>query len=151
MGLFACHVALGDRVAAQGAARIAHARAAIAVEQDQSNGAAMASGCLALAVLGEADAARQWARRALLIDPHNMLMRYNIACAFSAYLKDVDSAVEMLAPLAASANRFELNHMKVDPELDPLREDARFQAILASTEARLAAAGDDAGSGKTVN
>jgi adenylate cyclase len=35
-----------------------------------------------------------------------------------------------------------LNHAKTDPDLDPLREDARFNAMVAATEARLAAEND---------
>ncbi len=35
-----------------------------------------------------------------------------------------------------------LNHAKADPDLDPLRDDPRFQAMVAAAEARLATAGD---------
>jgi adenylate cyclase len=150
MLLFNCYEAVGDHEAARNVARIAHERAAKAVEQDQSNGSAMATGCLALAVQGEAEAARDWASRALLIDPHNTHMRYNIACAMSAYLRDLDGAVDMLEPLVASADGFELNHMKIDPELDPLRENPRFQAMIAQSESRLAAACAAAGPSGTA-
>ena len=34
------------------------------------------------------------------------------------------------------------NHAKVDPDLDPLRDDPRFKAMVAAAEARLATAGD---------
>jgi hypothetical protein len=34
-----------------------------------------------------------------------------------------------------------LNHAKVDPDLNPLRADPRFQSMMAQAEARLAAAG----------
>jgi hypothetical protein len=32
-----------------------------------------------------------------------------------------------------------VNHAKVDPDLDPIRGDPRFQAMLAEAEVRLAA------------
>ena len=35
-----------------------------------------------------------------------------------------------------------LHHAKVDPDLDPLREDPRFKAMMAAAEERLAAGGD---------
>ncbi|MBV8681843.1 MAG: tetratricopeptide repeat protein, partial [Caulobacteraceae bacterium] len=143
MLLFDCFEALGDHESAHRAAEVARVRAEKAVEQDHSNGSAMAAACLALSVLGKSEAAREWARRALLIDPHNTLMRYNIACALGAYLGDVDEAIDMLEPLVAAADRFELNHMKIDPELDALREDPRFQAMIAMGESRLASRLED--------
>jgi adenylate cyclase len=33
-----------------------------------------------------------------------------------------------------------LNHAKADPDLDPMRDDPRFKAMVAAAEARLAAA-----------
>ena len=139
MMLVTCYAALGDNEAAKRAAHIASQRAEAAVAVDRNNGSAMASGCLALAILGEATKARDWARRALLIDPHNMVMRYNLACALSAYLHDADGAIEILKPFFEAADSFWVSHAKVDPELDPVREDPRFAAMIAATEARLAA------------
>ena len=66
--------------------------------QDKSNGAAMGFAVSALAVLGEAERARDWIRRALLIDPDNKIMRYNFACALSIHLRDIEGALELLAP-----------------------------------------------------
>jgi adenylate cyclase len=138
MLLVTCHAALGDNASARRAAEVARTRAAKAVAEDRSNGSAMATGCFALAFLGNAVEARDWARRALLIDPHNMVMRYNIACALSAYLKDADGAVEVLQELLGAADRMWLDHMKADPDLDPIRDHPRFAAMIATVEARLA-------------
>ncbi|HWF00446.1 MAG TPA: winged helix-turn-helix domain-containing protein [Caulobacteraceae bacterium] len=148
MMLFTCHGSIGDRSAAQTAAGLAQSRAEKALEHDHSNGAAMAVGCLSRAFLGDGDGAREWARRALLIDPNNGVMRYNIASALAAHLQDVDSAVDLLAPLVRSASALQLSHMRVDPDLDAVRLHPRFIALVAAREARLTthgAAGTGAG------
>ena len=67
-----------------------------------------------------------------------MNMRYNFACALTV-LKDTEAAIEILGPVFETAHIDRLNHAKVDPDLDPLREDPRFEAMVASAEARLAA------------
>ena len=76
----------------------------------------------------------------MLIDPDNGEMRYNIACALSAHLKDADTALELLGPYLAQARPNDLAFAKVDPDLDPIRSDPRFAAMIAAADARLAAA-----------
>ena len=101
----------------------------------------MAYGVGALAVLGEADRARDWARRALLIDPDNLQMRYNLACALSAHLGDVDGALDLLVPYFVKATVPDaVAYARIDPDLDPIRDDPRFKAMIVEAEARLAAA-----------
>jgi adenylate cyclase len=124
------------------AAGIALARAERILAQDQNNGAAMGYGVAALACLGEAERAKGWITRALLIDPDNMNMRYNFACALTV-LRDTEAAIDILGPVFATAYIDRLNHAKVDPDLDPLRADARFQSMVTAAEARLRTA--DAG------
>jgi adenylate cyclase len=137
--LVTCYTALGDTDGASHAARMTLARAEAILAQDRGNGFAMSYGVIALAVLGEADRCRDWIRRALLIDADNQLMRYNFACALSAQLKDIDGALDLLGPYLAQVTRADLDWAKTDPDMDPLREDPRFQAMIAEAEARLAA------------
>ncbi|HEY5070616.1 MAG TPA: TIR domain-containing protein [Caulobacteraceae bacterium] len=137
--MISCHVALGDEHGARRAARMALARAQAAVAQDQNNGAAIAYGAYALAALGDGDRAKEWIDRALLIDPDNLNLRYNLACAVCVYLKDRDAAVVLLGPFFARAAHGFLNWAKEDPDLEPLGGDPRFSAMVAAAEARLAA------------
>ena len=138
MVLVSCYVALGDGENARRSARVALGLAEKAVAQDRSNGAAMACGVSALAVLGEAERTRDWMDRALLLDPDNLHMRYNFACALIAHLNNADAALEMLGPVLEQAPGDNLNAAKNDPDLKALRDNPRFQDMIAAAEARLA-------------
>jgi adenylate cyclase len=136
--LLTCYGAAGDAAGVTRSAHIALARAEKILAQDSNNGAAMGYGVAALACLGEAERAMEWINRALLIDPDNMNMRYNFACALVVLGKH-EAALEILVPVFDTAHIDRLNHAKVDPDLDPIRRDPRFEAMVASAEARLAA------------
>ncbi|MDZ4867228.1 MAG: adenylate/guanylate cyclase domain-containing protein [Alphaproteobacteria bacterium] len=132
-----CYGALGDAEALARAAHLALARIEKAVAQDQSNGAAMGWGSVALAALGQKERAKEWMHRALLVDPSNMNMRYNFACAAASNLKEPDVALELIEPFLATATIDFLNHAKVDPDLNGVREDPRFKTMIAAAEKRL--------------
>jgi adenylate cyclase len=138
--LASCYTALGDPERARAAARVTLERVEKIVAHDPINGHAMAYGADSLAVLGEAERAREWMERAVLIDPDNWLMRYNFACALSVHLLDADGAIKLLNPVLTNAPARMVTAAKSDPDLDPIREDPRFQTLLAEAEARLAAA-----------
>lgn len=137
--LVTCYTALGKHDAAQKAAEITLARVQNVLAQDRNNGAAVGHGSDALAVLGQAERAKEWMTRALLIDPGNDGMRYNFACCLAVHLKDKDAALDMLAPVLARSALGNINYAKIDPDFDSLRDDPRFQAMIAEAEARLAA------------
>jgi adenylate cyclase len=147
MMLISCYTALGDAENARRIARVVLGRAEKAVAQDRANGNALGAGVAALAALDESDRARDWVRRALLIDPDNLLMRYNFACTFVRSLGDPDAALGMLGPLLERDTGRIVTAAPTDPDLAGLRGDPRFQAMLAAAEARLAAAKPADGAG----
>jgi adenylate cyclase len=137
--LITCYTALGDREAARRAAQLTLARAEKALTHDPSNAVAMECCATSHAALGQAERAKGWMHRALLIDPDNFNSRYNFACALASDLDDAEGALELLGPYFERVALGMLNHARVDPDLDPIRDDPRFQAMIEAAERRLAA------------
>jgi adenylate cyclase len=135
--LITCYTALGNHEAARQAAEITLTRAEKVLAHDPNNGSAMGHGSDALAVLGQGERAKEWMGRALLIDPENLSMRYNFVCALANHLKDTEAALEILGPAFEKMGTGLINHAKIDPDLDPLREHPRFKAMLAAAEKRV--------------
>jgi adenylate cyclase len=138
--LVSCHIAAGDREGARRAARRALERCEKIVAVEPDNGSAMGFAVGALATLGEAERAKEWAERALLLDPDNANLRYNFACTLITELHDVDAALDLLAPALEGMRIEAINWAKADPDLDAIREHPRFKAMLSAAEARLAQA-----------
>jgi adenylate cyclase len=135
--LVSCHHALGDRRSARTAAENAVGQAEQVLAHDPSNGAAMSFGALGHAVLGQADRAREWMERAMLIDCDNLDMRYNFACLLATYLAEPERALSFLERYLGAIGSFQISLVEADPDLDPLRDDRRFKAMLARTRKRL--------------
>jgi adenylate cyclase len=135
------YLTLNEPDKARAAAAVALARAEKALERDHSNGAAMAAVVNSLTIMGQADRAREWIARALLLDPGNHTMGYNFACALSRDLGDGDGALELLGvALANDPAGDNVRLAKIDPDFESIRNDPRFQALIAEAEARLAKA-----------
>ncbi len=139
MTLVSTYKALGDKVGMRRAAEMASKRADAVLALDRNNATVMAYSANALGALGEAERAKARMNRALLIDPDNLDMRYNFACALNAYLNDKQAALDMLEPLFAGITAYLLRYLRADPDFESLHDDPRYQSMVAVAEARLAA------------
>ncbi len=126
---------LGDLASAHAAARrsLERCERILAVEPDHSG--ALGFLVTALADLGQADRARQWARWAVLFDPDNLRLRYNLACGL-AKLKDVEAACDLLDGVIEKVSGGWLRWIDTDNSLDPIRQAPRFVALIARARAR---------------
>jgi len=138
MMLITCYDSQGDEKQMRLAAQKAAERAERALAKDPTNGTAMAVGAYSFAMSGDRERAREWMHRALLLDPENLNMRYNLACTIIRQIGDLDEAVTVMEPFFERLNSTTLmRHLEVDPDLDPIRDDPRFKAQLASAKKRL--------------
>ena len=136
--LMSCYTVLGDVPGMRRSAQQALKRAETILVHDPNNSMVAGYSAYALAALGEGERAQARMERALLIDPANWNMRYNFACALMVYLKDKEASLGMLGPVFETITDNFLPYVKADPDLDLLRDDPRYQAMLAAAEARLA-------------
>ncbi|NJO32251.1 MAG: adenylate/guanylate cyclase domain-containing protein [Rhodospirillales bacterium] len=87
-------------------------------------------GAVGLAALGELDRAKDWAARAIAIDPTDILTQYNGAC-FYAIVGEHEKAIDLLLSVLPRAGRQTKEWVKYDSDLDPLRSNPRFAQVLA--------------------
>jgi adenylate cyclase len=143
MMLITCYDAVGDKAKLRKAARSTLDRVERAIAKDPTNGTALAVGAYSLAMFGEENLAREWIRRALLLDPDNLNMRYNLACTIVRQLGDIDETLDTLEPFFQRVNSPTLmRHMEADPDFHTIRNEPRFKAMLASAKQRLGMAAE---------
>ena len=135
--LSALYVAQGDMERARECAVKLIEQVEAALERAPDNGAALAYGALSFAAVGNSERAREWIDRALLLDPDNMYMRFNLAWPVLIFFKDKEAALELLRPALAKAGKTLISLAEADRNLDALRDDHRFQEMLAGAKARL--------------
>lgn len=136
--LITCYGVIGDLDQRRGAAQRTAERTERAIAKDPANVMVLAAGAIAQAALGEDQKARDWVQRALLLDPDNMVMRYNLACALATDLNDADQAISVLEPyFKTTLGVTHIRHAEVDPDLDRLRKDPRFEQMLSEAKERL--------------
>ena len=66
---------------------------------------------LGLAALGEVHRAKEWIDRALLLDPENISMRYNLACALAVQLKEPEAAIDVLKVENSTVRRLQIDKL----------------------------------------
>ncbi|AJD44683.1 tetratricopeptide repeat protein [Rhizobium sp. SEMIA 4085] len=111
------------------AAREGVARAERELVLRPENARAAYLGALGLAALGELDRAKEWAGRALTIDPDDRLAKYNMACFYSLE-GEHERAIGLLVELLPRATHETKRWVKYDSDLDPIRCHPHFLKVL---------------------
>jgi len=135
--LSTCYMATGDSAKLREAGKKMISESQTAVQQDPSNGAALGILAGGYALLGEKEKSREWIERALLVDPDNLTMRYNFTCILAAFLNDKEEALKMLGSMLVTAGEYQVRIAETDTDLDSLRDDPRFDTMLAEAKQRL--------------
>jgi adenylate cyclase len=130
---------LGDTDALIRAAQRSVSRAERVLSQDPANNLAVVYGATGLAILGEEVRFKEWADRALLIDPDNPVTRFNLgcACAVAGWVNDAEAALDYLEPAFKRVSSSMLKAALTDPDLNSLREMPRFRAMVSEAKKRL--------------
>ena len=98
------------------------------LELNPGDARALSMGAAALVSTGQKEEGFAWAERAVALAPHETMLMYNVACLYSL-AGEPDSAFEYLGR-AAEAGHAHRAWLEADSDLDPIRDDPRFQTIL---------------------
>jgi non-specific serine/threonine protein kinase len=99
------------------------------IETHPDDARALYLGASILARVGDHEKSVDWARRALAIDPDEPSIVYNVACAYALVGRRED-AIACLQRIMEHGD-FLKNWAAKDSDLDSLRSDPRFQALLS--------------------
>jgi adenylate cyclase len=138
----ACNDALGRQAERKSAASRALQREEKEIALRPDNAHALALSSCDLAALGENERAKEWAMRSLIIDPDDLVNRYNIAGTM-AMMNELDDALELLEAYAREMPPSRINRIKLDTSFVPLHGHQRYKALVARAEARWAAVQSD--------
>jgi adenylate cyclase len=134
-----CYKAKGDLDRMRGSTLRAMDRIEKIVMADPGHSRAIGMGVAMLADLGEKERAREWATRARLVDPEAVNLQYNLSCAMSS-LGETNLALEALEGIASKLSPGMVSWLEADTDLDPIRDEPRFQSMMQEVKARFAKA-----------
>jgi adenylate cyclase len=133
-----CYVAKGDVAGSREASRRALARVEKVIAAEPDHGRALGYGATLLAELGEAERAKEWIERGILLDPDNTILHFNFVCALAG-LGEIDDALDLLSSVIDKASQGWLVWLDNDTDLDPLRGHPRFVELVRKAKARFGA------------
>jgi adenylate cyclase len=135
--LASAYKVLGDEAGVRRAAAEMVSHSQSVLDEDPGNIDALATNACGSAILGDRQRFDERVELALLIDPDNVLGRYNFACTSAAFLGNVEAAIDLLEPVLATdhATSF-ITFATKDPDLAEVREHPRFQEMLADAQRR---------------
>ncbi len=137
--LIQCFEALDNPGKRLAAARHALARTERLIAHEPDHALALSFGVGALVVLGEIERAKEWAWRAILVDPENHNMTYNIGCSMIR-AGEVEWGLDLVEKTIRASIGLNLNWVRTDNDLDAVREHPRFKAMMAEATAKEEAA-----------
>ncbi len=122
------YAALGDDAKANEAYATALGVIEQHLELNPGDARAVTLGAGVLMRLGRGEEGMQWAERALTIDPKDAVVLYAIACSYSVHgLRD--EALDLLER-ALNSGFGDIEWIDKDPDLDAIRDDPRFEALM---------------------
>ena len=99
------------------------------LQRNPEDARALYLGAAGLIELGKKEQGLDWANRALAMGPDDALILYNVACVYS-HAGALDLALDCLER-SVSRGMAHKEWIENDTDLDPLRDQARFKALLA--------------------
>jgi adenylate cyclase len=135
--LMACYIAGGNEEGAHRCAQKLIVQIPVVLTRTPENGGALIFGALAFAAVGDQERARAWIDRALLLDPKNVMMRYNLGWGLAKIFHDEEAAVKTLETVFGLGGRNVIRLAANDPNLDHVRADPRFAKALDAARLRV--------------